>query len=682
MMKKLYLILSIFLSSLFAQTFTGIITDASGEPLQYVFVKQGENITTSNRNGSFTIDIENDNPMMFSLIGFETLEVNIQNIVERVFVLQNKNIELQSVEVYGNSKNYLKNTTNSNALSKFSKSGSINQIPSIEIRTGGGYAGVSSASFDSGFARHTKILYNEVDLTDAMNGQVDLSIFPSFALQSANYRSNSGTRFGSGSIDGSININNDVNSNKVIYGLGDFGFNQFGATYNLTTNRGQRNIIFGKTKYDGNYEFFNPTTEENEKRENNYLDQFFLSVDREFVINERTLINYSSLKIENTRGSSGSTTFPSNLATRIDEFDLNDLSVVRFMNNGTLKLFMNRSKNNQVYDDPNESFPTFSEHELSTSRFGLNFKQRINKSLLYEVSLIEKSERVDSTELSKREIETTSIALNTSYVDFDKNFKVLPSLRYDSQPGNKKTTYNLGLEAVDQFSNQKLGFDFNLDFGTSFQFPTMNDLFWPDGLYSGGNPELKPEESDYFAMKVTNNSFLGKISINYSSKSYDNLIVWQPDESFKYVPINISSAERNSMNLTYLKNFEKVQLQIAHNKYDSKDKELDKDLLYVPESSTSLMLSYDINRKTNLAMNYKKTGERILRYESTFNEKVVGSPFSLLSIAATRSILFIDGTSVLDATLTIDNALDEDYESTIGYTEPGRSMNLTLEYNI
>ena len=111
MMKKFYLILSIFLSSLFAQTFTGIITDTSGEPLQYVFVKQGENITTSNRNGSFTIDIENDNPMMFSLIGFETLEVNIQNIVERVFVLQNKNIELQSVEVYGNSKNYLKYST-------------------------------------------------------------------------------------------------------------------------------------------------------------------------------------------------------------------------------------------------------------------------------------------------------------------------------------------------------------------------------------------------------------------------------------------------------------------------------------------------------------------------------------------------------------------------------------------
>ena len=681
-MKNYIIVLSIFISSLYAQTLTGIVTDSSGDPLQYVFVRHGENLSTTNENGGFTTKIDSENEIVFSLIGYETLVVDLEKNTDKVFVLKNENIELQSVDVYGSTKKYLNSTTNSNALSKFSKGGSINQIPSIEIRTGGGYAGVSSASFDGGFARHTKVLYNEVDLTDAMNGQVDLSIFPSFALQSVNYRLNSGTRFGSGSIDGSININNNVNSNKIIYGSGDFGFNQYGATYNIRTDRGSRNIVFGKTEYDGNYEFLNTTTEEKEKRENNYLDQFFLSVGREFIINEKTLINFSSLMMENIRGVSGSTTFPSNLATRTDEFDLNDFSVVRFINKGTLKLSMNRSKNNQVYDDPNESFPVLSEHDLTTSRFGLNLKQKFSKSVAYELNLIEKSERVDSTDLAKREIDTTSMAVNVTYVDLEKNFKILPSLRYDSQPGNKETTYNLGLEAVDQFSNEKMGFDFNFDFGTSFQFPTMNDLFWPDGLYSGGNPDLKPEESDYVALKVTSNSFLGKISLSTSLKNYDNLIVWQPDESFKYIPINISSAERNSMNLTFLKSFEKVEMQVAYNKYESKDKELDKDLLYVPNSSMSLMLSYNLNKKTSLAMHYKKTGERILQYESSFSDEVIGPALSLLSIAATRSILSIDGKSILDATITIDNALDQEYESTLGYPEPGRSINLTLEYII
>ena len=32
--------------------------------------------------------------------------------------------------------------------------------------------------------------------------------------------------------------------------------------------------------------------------------------------------------------------------------------------------------------------------------------------------------------------------------------------------------------------------------------------------------------------------------------------------------------------------------------------------------------------------------------------------------------------------MTVDNLLDEEYISTIGYPEPGRSINLTLEYRL
>jgi hypothetical protein len=34
---------------------------------------------------------------------------------------------------------------------------------------------------------------------------------------------------------------------------------------------------------------------------------------------------------------------------------------------------MNRSTSNQVYDDPNESFPVLSEDDLDQSWFGLDF---------------------------------------------------------------------------------------------------------------------------------------------------------------------------------------------------------------------------------------------------------------------------------------------------------------------
>ena len=45
---------------------------------------------------------------------------------------------------------YLIDKTSINNLGIYSKGGSLNQIPSLELRTYGGYAGVTSASFDGG----------------------------------------------------------------------------------------------------------------------------------------------------------------------------------------------------------------------------------------------------------------------------------------------------------------------------------------------------------------------------------------------------------------------------------------------------------------------------------------------------------------------------------------------------
>ena len=548
------------------------------------------------------------------------------------------------------------------------------------MRTYGGYAGVTSASFDGGYARHTKVLYNGVDLTDAMNGQVDLSSLPSFALSSINYKLNSGTRFGSGSIDGSININNDVLDNNVFYSVGDFGFSQYGANYSINRKTSKRNISFGKTSYDGDYKYTDSTGNKI-KRLNNYLDQFFLSVDRQFVVREDFLVNIFTLRTENLRGAAGSTTFPSDNATRKDDFELFALSFNKFFDNGSLDLYMNRSNNYQEFDDSEGSFPVYSEHELDYSVFGLRGNHTINSSFNYEAVFNVKSERVDSSELQKEELETTSFSFVGNYVNTEYDFKVSPSLRYDSRVENKKTTYNLGFEAINQFIDSGSSYDFNLDVGSSFQFPTMNDLFWPDGLYSGGNPDLKPEESEYLALSISNESLIGKVKVTASFKDYENLILWQPDESFKYVPINVSSAERTSYNFQYQKDFSDLYMQLTYNVYDSLDKDIDEKLLYVPDSSASLLLVYKLNNLTHYSLNYKLVGERILQYESSFAEQVNDKSYGLLSLGVSNVFNWMGEDSVM-LNVTVDNLLDEEYISTIGYPEPGRSIKFTLEYKL
>ena len=686
-MKKIYILLTILFSNLFGQTFTGFVKDVSGTEISYVIIEElnskseERNWTISDKNGNFSINVMNESSVLFQRIGFKDVIVKPEERLNKSIIMSKENISLNKVDVYGNKKEgYLRDKTSFNNLSIYSKGGSLNQIPSLELRTYGGYAGVTSASFDGGYARHTKVLYNGVDLTDAMNGQVDLSTLPSFALSSINYRLNSGTRFGSGSIDGSININNDVLDNNVFYSVGDFGFSQYGANYSINRKTSKRNISFGKTSYDGDYKYTDSTGNKI-KRLNNYLDQFFLSVDRQFVVREDFLVNIFTLRTENVRGAAGSTTFPSDNATRKDDFELFSLSFNKFFDNGSLDLYMNRSNNYQEFDDSEGSFPVYSEHELDYSVFGLKGNHTINSSFNYEAVFNVKSERVDSSELQKEELETTSFSFVGNYVNTEHDFKVSPSLRYDSRVENKKTTYNLGFEAVDQFVDSGSSYDFNLDVGSSFQFPTMNDLFWPDGLYSGGNPDLKPEESEYLALSISNESLIGKVKVTASFKDYENLILWQPDESFKYVPINVSSAERTSYNFQYQKDFSDLYMQLTYNVYDSLDKDIDEKLLYVPDSSASLLLVYKLNNLTHYSLNYKLVGERILQYESSFAEQVNDKSYGLLSLGVSNVFNWIGEDSVM-LNMTVDNLLDEEYISTIGYPEPGRSIKFTLEYKL
>ena len=682
---KYYILLStILISNLFSQTLNGIVVDSGGEPLSHVIIReldsenQNDNWTTSDNNGSFIIEISHDSKIELKRFGFENQEIQLDGNESQVFTLSNKNVNMKAVNVYGkNNSRYLKNKSLNNNLGSFSKNGSLSQLPSLELRTYGGYAGVTSASFDAGFARHTKVLFNGVDLTDAQNGQVDLSSFPSFALRSLNYRLNSGTTYGSGSIDGTLNINTKNSPNRVFYSSGDYGFNQYGATYTMGRENSKRTITIGKTSYDGDYKFKDSVTGSSKKRENNSLDQFFFAMNREFLVRDDLIININSLTTKNTRGAAGSTSFPSILATRTDEYELYSLSFMKFFIDSNLKIYINRSTNNQVYDDPNESFPVFSEHDLDQSSFGLDFQKEINTNLDYQLSVKQQVDSISSTDLSNQELNSSSASFLLNYTNNEKDFKISPSTRFDKQSDNDKLTYNLSFESVDQFLKDDLSyFDFRLDAGSSFQFPTLNDLYWPDGLYSAGNPDLKPEESDYFSVNMTNNSVLGKFTVKATMKDYENLILWQPNESLKYIPINVSSASRTTYNINFLKEFASSQLQISYNIYDSKDNDMDEKLLYVPDYSANIFLSHNFNQSINVALNYKYTGKRILQYGSDWSDQTDRDAYGVLDFSVSKDF------DTLKTSLIVDNLLDETFESTLGYPEPGRSIKLVAEYKI
>ena len=90
---------------------------------------------------------------------------------------------------------------------------------------------------------------------------------------------------------------------------------------------------------------------------------------------------------------------------------------------------------------------------------------------------------------------------------------------------------------------------------------------------------------------------------------------------------------------------------------------------------------YKQNNSTHYSLNYKLTGNRILQYASSFAEQVDDESYGLLSFGVSN-LFNLQGKNVVVFNLTVDNLLDEEYISTIGYPEPGRSVNFTLEYKI
>ena len=70
-----------------------------------------------------------------------------------------------------------------------------------------------------------------------------------------------------------------------------------------------------------------------------------------------------------------------------------------------------------------------------------------------------------------------------------------------------------------------------------------------------------------------------------------------------------------------------------------------------------------------------------MQYQSSFAEQVNDKSYGLLSLGVSNVFNWVDENSIV-LNMTVDNLLDEEYISTIGYPEPGRSINLTLEYRL
>lgn len=222
--------------------------------------------------------------------------------------------------------------------------------------------------------------------------------------------------------------------------------------------------------------------------------------------------------------------------------------------------------------------------------------------------------------------------------------------------------------------------------GTAFRAPTLNDLYYNDGM-AFGDPQIKPEKSLSYEFGLER-QLAEKISarLNYFSSATTDLILWNWDPSTGITQVkNVGEVQSEGIEfeLTRLigsegKGFVNFTYQRATDKKDVNPALVDKAIPYIPQLkyNAGLMLG-----ESSLII--KHVGER---YADAYNNvKLPAYTVVDLKLGKRLSAMLVE--------LTVENLFDEKYSETIGslpyapytsikYPMPGRRYRLGVKWEI
>jgi vitamin B12 transporter len=195
--------------------------------------------------------------------------------------------------------------------------------------------------------------------------------------------------------------------------------------------------------------------------------------------------------------------------------------------------------------------------------------------------------------------------------------------------------------------------------GTGFKAPTFNDLYYP--YY--GNPGLRPEESRGWdaGLAWEGAAHGASADLTYFSSDYDHLIAF---DWSTFRAENVARAEVRGWEAQAGAEVTRwLRARIAYTLTDTEDLATGRALARRPRHKVAATLLATAPGAWSGSVTWLQVRER---FESD------GTPmdsYSRLDAAAQLPLL-----AWLEATVRVENALDEDYEELPGYTSPGRTI--------
>lgn len=585
-------------------------------------------------------------------------------------------------------------------------------FPGIQVRNYGDIGGLKTVQFRSLGAAHTAIVYDQLGLSNALSGQIDLGNLPATFIQNIDLVYAGGTSLRipvAAKISASTLLISTKQSFYDTVKCAQQSVSLLGGSYSLIEpsliikdNRKKLGFTFsmrGRT-YKGNYPFTynNGSHTIHEKRQNAQLRDYSLIFTSDYQLSKKNFIQLYVLNSFSDKGLPGSIVFYSSAneqflksntllgALRHQFTGKKRWSAFNQVNyqNETLNYIDSSYLNSLGYLHNQFHASTLSaETQWKTKRlFGGKSKVFDDEFLVGSSVIVE--------QLTGNSLESSPLRLNLQHIlaytinEFGKlNLQVMAQQIFID-----RTSTNIHFfPSLDWEYTFKKGFLIGLNARKTQRLPSFSELYYQQI----GNSELKPEKADLVSLRLAKNikaknffsqtlvqGFFTQVKDKIIAVPTKNLFIWSiqniaKTESFG---VEISETIRYKMKKSFLQLNGAYTYNYSINVSD-KNSELYGSLLsYSPLNSYSLELSYEL-KNWNMSISNTYQGWRYSSAENTYANLLEG--FHLFHVNA--GYAFDYKQSQFKIGVAVNNILNENYQFIRYFPMLGRTVQVKLIWN-
>ncbi|MDC0612464.1 TonB-dependent receptor [Vibrio sp.] len=520
----------------------------------------------------------------------------------------------------------------------------LKTLAGVEVVSSGGKSQTTSIFMRGSGSKHTLVLVDGIRVNSLTSGDSSIGLVPAFAVEKIEIiRGPRAAAYGSDAIGGVISITTTDNYNsehkaRAGYGSHDHSLLGWKSAGELTdSTKGE--FIISQEKSDG-YKVFSAAPSGDT---HGYKAQTFIG-HLDHSLNDNWSLQLSGFKSDSYSEYAGGTS-----AKQKTDTDLEMLAGIvkysRDIYSSELQLSTryNEDKSGAADDSDAKSILRTRRNSLSWLN-GLAISDFSFAQLGLEYNQ-DKADRLGdySSNYGETEKHTQSVFATSSSNFNDFTFEL--SARYDdSSSFGGHSTWNTGLGYWLTDELEVVG-----SYGTAYKEPTFNDLYWPAGTYSEGNPNLKPESSE--SREIAIRGYHSSLSWELSAYRTDieDMIEWASVGSV-YTPSNVSQARIDGIELTIKFETGPVSHKLVADWKDPVDSSDGSQLDKRAKNKYSWEMLYSHNAwEGSVVTNY--TGSR------------VSSGEWLDSYITVDASLSYDVTSNFNVGLKVENLFDENYQT-------------------